>query len=164
MEPWRHALVAELRRAGRVAVVGIGNPSRGDDAAGTLAARLVHDKLGPAAPKALVIAADEAPENFTGVVRAFAPDIVVLVDAAATGRPPGSVGLIEPASIADDDASTHRQPLGRLVRYLEGTMACRTLVLGIEPCSFEGPGLSPAVGRAVRTVVAVFVEALAAAD
>lgn len=152
----------EVRRARRVAVVGIGNPGRGDDAAGTLAARGLRKEKIAGVPKALIISADEVPENFTGVVRAFGPDLVVLVDTAAAGRRPGSIGLVDCAAVADDDASTHRQPLGRLVRYLEGTMDCRALVLGIEPAAFDRPGLSPAVGRAVRTVVAVLAKALSA--
>lgn len=162
MESWSRIIVREVRQAARVAVVGIGNVSRGDDAAG---ARVAGDMLAgknPASAKALVIAAGQAPENYTGVVRAFGPDLVVLVDSAGAGRRPGSVFLVDRAAIADDDVSTHRLPLARIARHLEETMACRVLVLGIAPSSFDGTGMSPPVGRAVRKVVAVLEKALAA--
>jgi Ni,Fe-hydrogenase maturation factor len=52
-------------------------------------------------------------------------------------------------------------PLTRLARYIRETMDCRVLILGIEPSSFEeGAPVSPAVGRAVRRVVAVLRGAL----
>lgn len=150
-----------VRRSVRVAVIGVGNVERGDDGAGSLVARKLL--AGPASlpEKALVIAAGEAPENFTGVVRAFAPDLAVIVDSARAGRMPGAVFFVDPAEIADEDVSTHRVPLSRLALYLRETMGCRVLILGIEPSSSEpGAGVVPAVGRAVRTVAAAFRKAL----
>lgn len=162
MESWDIILDREIRRAVRVAVVGVGNTARGDDAAGTLAARGLLAELGPSPEKALVIAAEEAPENFTGAIRAFGPDLSLFVDSAAAGRAPGSVFLIDPVGISDDDVTTHRVPLSRIARYILETMNCRVLILGIEPLSLEeGAGVSPAVGRAVREVVDALRKALA---
>jgi hydrogenase 3 maturation protease len=163
MESWRRVVSREVRGATRVAIVGVGNIARGDDAAGVLVARHMLDGSRPAAAKALVIAAGRAPENYTGVVRAFGPDLVVLVDSAGAGRRPGSVFLVDRAAIADDDVSTHGLPLARIARYIEETMPCRVLILGIEPSSFEGKGMSPAARRAVRNVVKALEQALTAA-
>ena len=161
MESWERVLLREIHRSARVAVVGVGNVARGDDAAGALAARALLAGPGRLPAKTLVIPAEEAPENFTGVIRAFSPDLAVIVDAAAAGRPPGAVFLIDPAEVADEDVSTHRVPLTRLARYIRETMGCRVLILGIEPSSFEeGEEVSPAVGRAVRKVVAALRGAL----
>ncbi len=162
MGSWSRLVLREARRAARVAVVGVGNVGRGDDAAGVLVARGLLEDVALSEGRALVLAAGQAPENYTGVVRAFGPDLVVLVDSAGAGRRPGSVFLVDPAAIADDDVSTHRLPLARLARYLEETIGCRVLVLGIEPASFDASRVSPAVGRAVRKVVAVLAKALAA--
>jgi hydrogenase maturation protease len=112
---------------------------------------------GPAPLQAasLVVAAEEAPENFTGSIRAFGPDLAVLVDSARSGRPPGSIFLIDPADIAEEDVSTHRIPLTRLARYIRETMDCRVLLVGIEPGpphTKRSADLSPAVSLAVRTV------------
>ncbi len=161
MESWEQVLRKEIRLSARVAVIGVGNVARGDDAAGAHVARdLLRGR--PRLPqRALVVDAGDVPENFTGVVRAFAPDLSVIVDSAAAGRPPGEVFLIDPAEVADEDVSTHRVPLTRLARYIRETMGCRVSILGIEPSSFkEGAPVSPAVGRAVRQVVSVLRSAL----
>ena len=161
MDRWDLVLDREIRRAVRVAIVGVGNPARGDDAAGTLVARGLLAGLGSSPGKVLVIAAEEAPENFTGVIRAFGPDLSLLVDCAAAGRRPGALFLVDPAGVAEDAVSTHRIPLSRLARYIRETMGCRVLILGIEPVSFEnGARLSPAVDRAVRKAVGVLRKAL----
>jgi len=161
MQPWERVLRQEIRRSLRVAIVGVGNVARGDDAAGALAARALLSGRSPLPEKALVIDAGEVPENFTGVVRVFAPDLVVIVDSAATGGPAGAVFLVDPAEVADEDVSTHRIPLTRLSRYIRETMGCRVLILGIEPLSFEpGSPMTPAVGKAVRRVVSVLRRAL----
>jgi len=164
MESWDRILEREVLRAGRVAVVGIGNVSRGDDAAGTLVARALL--AGPAKPAetALVVPAGEAPENYTGLIRAFSPGLVVLVDCASGGRRPGDIFIVDPAAIAEEDVSTHRIPLSRLVRFIRETMECRVLVIGIEPSSIaEGRDVSPAVAAAVREAAAALRRALAAA-
>ena len=103
MGSWSRALRREILRSARVAVIGVGNAARGDDAAGDLAARYLLAGPSPLPAKALVVAAANVPENFTGVVRAFAPDLAVIVDSAAAGRPPGAVFLLDPDEIADDD-------------------------------------------------------------
>jgi hydrogenase 3 maturation protease len=161
MELWDRVLDREIRKAVRVAVVGVGNLARGDDAAGTLVARTLLARLGSSPGKALVIAAEEAPENYTGLIRAFSPDLSLLVDCAAAGHAPWTVLFLHPTPISDEDVSTHRVPLSRLAHYIRETMLCRVLILGIEPFSFkEGGGLSPAVGRAVRKIVDVLRQAL----
>jgi hydrogenase 3 maturation protease len=164
VDSWSAVLRREILRSKRVAVVGAGHIGRGDDAAGTLIARRLLDRTAPLPANALVIAAEEAPENFTGVVRAFAPDLTILVDAAHGGRPAGSIFLIDLAEIAEDDVSTHRIPLARLARYVRETMGCRVLLLGIEPASLAGRGegaVSPVVDRAVRKVADILRRALA---
>lgn len=161
MESWRRIILRGVRRAARVVVVGVGNVARGDDAAGVLVAQGLLEGGAPAEGRALVIVAGEVPENCTGAVRAFDPDLVLIVDSAGAGRRPGSVFLVDPAAIADDDVSTHRLPLTRIARYLEETIPCRVILLGIEPSAFDGEGTSPAVARAVRKLIAVLGQALA---
>jgi hydrogenase 3 maturation protease len=153
MESWGRVLRREVRQSARVAVIGVGNAGRGDDAAGALVAReLLAGRATP--PKtALVIDAGDVPENFTGVVRVFKPDLAVIVDSARAGRPPGTVFLVDPAEVAEEDLSTHRLPLSRLARYIRETMGSRVLILGIEPSSLEeGAAVVPAVNRAVKRV------------
>jgi hydrogenase 3 maturation protease len=161
MESWDRVLRREVRQSARIAVIGVGNVSRGDDAAGALVARaLLAGRASP--PKtSLVLDAGDVPENFTGVIRVFKPDLVVIVDSARAGRPPGTVFLVDPADVAEEDISTHRIPLSRLARYVRETMGSRVLILGIEPTSLEeGSAVVPAVGRAVKRVARALRQAL----
>lgn len=162
MGSWRKTLAREIGRSSRVAVLGIGNASRGDDAVGVMIARELLARPAGSGARTLVLAAEEAPENFTGAVRAFAPDLVLVLDAAPGEEPPGTISLIDPRRIADDDLSTHRIPLGRLVSYIEKTIGSRVRILGIEPASLEpGRGISPEASAAV-SAVAEFLEKILA--
>lgn len=73
------ALRAELVRVlrGRVVLLGIGNPLRGDDAAGCEIARQVRHMASPAllgSGRVLVLEAEDIPESYSGlVVPAAAP-------------------------------------------------------------------------------------------
>jgi hydrogenase maturation protease len=155
-EEWEDHLEEEFARFERLAVIGVGNADKGDDAAGVLCAQALQRRAGTrAASRLTVILAYNAPENFTGDVRKFGATHVLIVDAAAGGFSPGALFLFDPAEIRDDDASTHRAPLSLLANFLEKTAGCRVLVLGIEPKSFEpGASLSPEVSAAVENAAA----------
>jgi hydrogenase 3 maturation protease len=155
-EAWKSRLARELGRPKRLAVMGVGNVAKGDDGAGVFcAAALARLTAGLASPRLKIIPAGEAPENFTGDVRKFGATHVVIVDVAAGGFPGGTVFLADPRRIRDDDASTHRLPLPLLAAYLEQTVGCRVILLGIEPKSFEpGAPLSAEVSRAAESAAA----------
>jgi len=151
---WKARLARELGRPAKLAVLGVGNVSRGDDAAGIRAAEALARLAGAAAgPRLKVFVTHEAPENFTGAVRDYGPSHVLVIDAAAGGFPSGAVFVVDPAAIAHDDVSTHRTPLSALAAYLERTANCRVVILGIEPRAFaDGAALSREVAAAVETV------------
>ena len=109
-----------------------------------------------------MIVAHDVPENFTGRIRRTAPTHVLIVDAMLGGGRPGTVRLVERSRIADEEVSTHRIPLLRLVEFLEASVGCAVAVLGIEPGSLE-PGRKPsaAVEAAARRV-ALFLGEVAA--
>lgn len=136
----------------RVAVMGIGNELRGDDAAGVLAARALH---GLQHDRFLVVEAATAPENHTGLLRRFQPDLVLLIDAAQLGEQPGCVRWLAAADTEGLSASTHTTPPSMLARFLTETLGCEVALVGIQPydTSFDAP-VSPAVTAAVDAVVA----------
>ena len=70
-----------LNRPPRLAVVGIGHELRGDDAAGVRVARALQSRF-PTSDALVAIDAGSAPENHTGALRRFKPDLVLLIDAA----------------------------------------------------------------------------------
>jgi len=114
-----------------------------------------------ASPAVQVLDGGAAPENATGIVRRFRPTHVLIIDAADGGRAPGEVFFIDEKKIADDDLTTHRVPLSRLVRYLEEDIGCRVMLVGIQPGELsEDAPMSPAVKAAVGSLVSVIAEAI----
>ena len=109
-----------------------------------------------------MIDAGVAPENVTGRLRALQPDLVLIVDAAQLGQPPGTVEWFESEAIAGCSASTHSLPLHVFAGYLESEIGARVAMIGIQPESLEfGAALSRPVKRSVRQVVQGLRSALA---
>jgi hydrogenase 3 maturation protease len=136
---------------------------RGDDAAGVVVARALR-RVGLDAEQVLVIDAGPAPENYTGSLRRFAPDLVVLIDAAQLDAPPGAVQWVDWRSASGLSASTHTLPCAILGRYLVAQLGCEVALLGIQPAdTCLGARLSGAVRRSVNAVVKRLVAELSAA-
>lgn len=151
---------------GRVALVGMGQELRGDDAAGVIVARAMQALLEEHQPAAsasrwLAVDAGPAPENFTGLLRRFRPDVVVVVDAAHMGERAGAVGCLDWQAAGGLSASTHTLPLHVLAQYLTTELDCRLVLIGIQPGNSElGACLSPPVRAAVEYVVTALAYAL----
>ena len=127
-------------------LLGIGNPRHGDDALGPVFARAFRH------PDWRCVNAATAPENFTGLVRRLHPEILVLLDAADVGRPPGTLRRLAPAAIAAGDFGTHAGSIGRLAEYLAGC-AGQVVILGIQPLDTPpGQRLSAPVRAALRSL------------
>ena len=116
------------RLSGRVVVVGIGNPLRGDDGAGARLAELLAGTTG-----ALVINAEEVPENHLGPVVRARPDRILLIDAVDLGERPGSVALLEIDELRDYPPSTHRVPLAVFADFLGQATGAEILLLAVQP-------------------------------
>lgn len=156
---WQDALKANLKRSRRsetgtrTAIVGIGHELCGDDAAGLYVARALRALL-VSFDNWLVVEGGPAPENVTGMLRRFAPEVVVLVDAAQIGAPPGTVCWLDwrasPASIV----STHVGSLKLVANYLSTELNCDVMLLGIQmQDNTLGAPLTPKVASAVKAVV-----------
>ena len=113
---------------GNVVVMGIGNPCRGDDAAGSLVAQQISD-----APGVRVIDAQDVPENYLRQVVGEEPDTVVLIDSVDLDSAPGSVALLDKDQVAGYWPSTHRVPLSLLMNYLERETHARIFLIAIQP-------------------------------
>lgn len=140
----------------RTAVVGIGHELRGDDAAGIAVARALqpfaHEHL-------LVVDAGHAPENHTGPIRRFAPELVLLVDAAQMGEAPGAIRWLAWQETTGLSASTHTMPPYMLARYLAAELDTTIALIGIQPADTAlGAALSPEVQQAVKTIVDILLQ------
>jgi hydrogenase maturation protease HycI len=142
---------------GTVVVMGIGNPCRGDDAAGSLVARKISD-----VPGVHVIDAQDVPENYLCQVAEQRPDTVVLIDSVDLKSAPGSVAFLDKDQTAAYWPSTHRVPISLLMNYLERETPTRVLLIAIQPCqtAFLRP-MSAEVCSSVEAIAGVLKEVIA---
>lgn len=148
-------LSSEIGEAPRVAIVGIGNSLRNDDAAGILVVReLQHRECAADASHLLIIQAGHAPENVTGELRSFAPELILLIDAAEMWDIPGAICWVPIQAIDGMSASTHSLPLSMLARYLTLELNCMVALIGIQPKSNDfGEIVSAEVLQAIDEIV-----------
>lgn len=160
---WEDYLDSFIAGAGRILVLGIGNPVRGDDGAGTRVAELVRRAARRSRPRipCLSIPGGSAPENFTGVMRRFGPGKAILVDAVSAGLAPGAITLLEPAALGGITLSTHTMPMGILRDYLLGAGFSDQAVIGIQPAGIRlGEPMSTEVREASRAVARAILRSL----
>ena len=147
----------------RTAFLCIGNMLCSDDAAGMRIGELIRSAA--AAGGYLVCQCSTAPENFTGELRSFAPESVILIDAAHMTRAPGTVFVIPEGDIKGASFSTHMLPLNILTDYIRQEICSETAVIGIQPVSCEaGTGMCAGVEQAVRELSAEIIRAMSAAE
>jgi hydrogenase 3 maturation protease len=129
--------------------MGIGQAMNGDDAAGIAVVRallpLVADR-----DHVLVIEAAHAPENQTGPVRRFAPDLVLLIDAAQMDAPPGTVHWLDWRETDGLSATTHTLPPYMLAKFFVADLGCDVALIGIQPA---GNALHAQISAPVQAAV-----------
>lgn len=141
-------------------MLGIGMDWKSDDRLGVALARALAGKL-PDSADIRIASGGEAPENFTGAVRAFAPSHVVLLDAVDHGLAPGTVFLADEESIAVGDMTSHHLPLRLLMRFLSASLPCRVILVGVQPQTLRPGGrLSAPVRKILDPLAGFLAEAL----
>jgi len=141
---------------GNVVVMGIGNPCRGDDAAGSRVAREIAER-----PGVRVIDAQDVPEDYLSKVEACQPDTVVLIDSVDLGSAPGSAAFFDQDRTTGYYPSTHRVPLQLIVSYLERTTHARIFLLAIQPRQTGFlQAMSVEVSSSVEAITGVFNDVL----
>ena len=127
-------------------LLGIGHPRHGDDALGPVFARAFRH------PDWRGVNTATAPENFAGFVRRLHPDLLVLLDAADMGLPPGALRRLDPAAIQSGDFGTHAGSIGQFANYLADCVG-QIVILGIQPAAtIPGTRLSPPVRAALQAL------------
>jgi hydrogenase 3 maturation protease len=154
---------------GGTIVLGIGNRLGGDDAAGICVVDMLNPALSALSagrhkaktslpPEFLAIDAGTAPESYTSVIRQHRPDLLILVDAADMGLPPGALRTITPEKISILSFSTHHMPLSMFVSYVE-EFCGKVVLIGVQPKRIEaGSGISTAVCKSVKNLADVILE------
>jgi len=157
---WKLLLQQKISQQNKVAVLGIGQELCADDAAGVLVARHLQH-LVDAPDRVLVVEAGLAPENYTGLLRKFQPNLVILVDAAHLDETPGAVRLLDWKNAGGLSASTHTMPLSLLGGYLNREIGCEIAFIGIQAANttFDQEP-SPEVKNAAQQVARTLAELL----
>ena len=121
-----------------------------DDGVGVYVARAMVG-----APGWLAIPAGLALENALGLVARERPELLVIVDAADMGLPPGSFRRLPLERAEGMLGSSHALPLSFLVPLIPE--AARELVLvGVQPADLSlGEGLSPQVRRGADELISL---------
>lgn len=143
---WRNSLRQKLNQIKKsdasglpqICLIGIGNDLRGDDSVGPAIARLLStDERFSKAQNLLILDGGSAPENHTGKLRDFHPDLVLFIDTANLDASPGTIQLIPLELIDGMSASSHSLPLSLLARYIISEFGSQVEVLGIQPAQNE---------------------------
>jgi hydrogenase 3 maturation protease len=143
----------------RLAIVGVGHELRGDDAAGgVVVRRLARISETAVPPHILLMDGGHAPENHTGPIRRFAPDLVLFIDVALMDREPGSICWLPWQATSGLSASSHTMPLYMLARFLTAVSPCEVALIGIQP---QATSLAATLTPVVETAVAEIVTGLA---
>jgi hydrogenase maturation protease len=139
----------------RTVVIGVGNPLRGDDAAGVAVAELLR----PRVPDGVeVVSCNEEPSR---LMEAWdGAESVVLVDTVSSGEPPGTLHRFDAGEEAVPArtfrSSTHAIGITETIELARalGRLPRRVRLYGIEAAGFTtGAELTPAVESAVAFLV-----------
>ena len=141
-------------------VIGVGNPFRGDDAAGREVARRVRERV----PGELEVVVCELEP--TRLIDAWdGADTAIVADAVASGNEPGTVHRFDATSEAlpsrEFRSSTHALGIGETIELARaiGKLPSRIVVIGIEGESFgSGTELSEAALEGVERAVDLVLE------
>jgi hydrogenase maturation protease len=138
-----------------IRIIGLGNGMRRDDAVGLLAARRLRQEIGD---RAEVIEAEMAGVDLIEMMKGTR--VVILIDAARSGQPPGTVHRLDASAgpIAGRIFPRSSHAIGtvdalELARTI-GVLPTTVIIYGIEAADTEaGQTLSTPVAKALDQVV-----------
>jgi len=158
---WQENLILTLSslneddRRLRIAVVGVGQELRGDDAVGVYIARALMP-LADVERNLIVIDAGSTPENIAGLLKHFHPDIVLIFDAVQMNKNPGSVSWLSRDEITSASITTHTLPLSIFADFVRVELDCEVEIIGIQPLrTLLGSKMTEEMYRSIDSIVRV---------
>lgn len=142
--------------------MGIGNEMRGDDVAGIAVIRYLVEAFSPTPPpNLLLVEAAHAPENHTGPIRKFCPDLTILVDMAQMNEVSGTIRWLSWQETTGISASTHTMPPYMLAQYLTAVTPTEVALIGIQPVHTDlGEPMSEIMKTAINEVSQTLIDIL----
>jgi len=142
---------------GKVLILGVGNPLRGDDGAGPYLIKQLKGRIG-----ATLLNGEEEPENLLDQISGMKPDSILIVDSVNLRANPGSVALLEENQIGRKSPFTHHASLKLFIECVKGETGAKVLVLGIQPKSIEiGQAISSEVKESIGHLRDILIRAFA---
>jgi hydrogenase 3 maturation protease len=140
---------------GKLVLVGIGNPLRGDDGFGPALIERLQGKI-----NASCIDAGAAPENYVGRIVREEPDIILLVDVAHLDLEPGQYRILPPEDIVKSGFTTHDMSSRMLIEFLQHQTQADIFLLGVQPQQvLLGEEMSACVAKTLAEVEQLIREA-----
>jgi len=151
-------IIAWLIDYRRLAVLGIGNPIRGDDAVGMEILKALRRKV---PENVRLFECEMVPENFLSEIEMFNPSHVLMIDAAHFEAEAGEARLIPPEKIPGTALSTHAMPLSLFAEILRENLKVKVVLLGVQPEKVEfGEDLTPRLREASKEIAGIVRKAL----
>jgi hydrogenase 3 maturation protease len=113
---------------GKIVIIGIGNPMRGDDAVGNELVERIMNTV-----KFDCIKCEEVPEDYTADIISKNPDTLLIIDAINLNQNPGDIIILKPEQLKDECFDAHRIPISVFVKYLKNFVKNNVYILGIQP-------------------------------
>lgn len=136
------------RLKGKIVIVGMGNPLKGDDGLGPCLIKRLRGKV-----RAHLIDGGSAPENYVGKISSLKPDTILVVDACDLGWTPGGMRLLEVGKMENIGYSTHDISPRVFMNYLKEETGADVFMLAIQPKEVGlGEGLSSPVKEAIEKI------------
>ena len=147
-----------MGNARRLAVLGVGSTLRSDDGAGMyIVGRLIEIFSRENNHGVLFCEGETAPENFSGAIKNFQPDYILIFDAADIGEKPGEIIEIDYKRIGGPSFCSHMLPLRLMLDYLKIETGAEITLFGIQYQSLEFDG---EMTQSVKTSADFLVSAL----
>ena len=142
----------EINIPARVIVfVGLGNETRGDDAAGLLFLRALKKRMDYR--QSNFIEAGTNPENHLERILELHPELVVFIDAAHIDKAAGEMAWIDSKDLDTARISTHAFNMTMVENYLKSHASLQVKYFGIQP---ESTSVGHPVSDTVRLKLEMF--------
>lgn len=140
---------------GRVVILGIGNPIRGDDAFGSFFADRILGKI-----NFIVYNGGSSPENILGKIIQDNPDTILFVDAIDFGGSYGEMSLFNADEIKTRNFFfTHNPSPYLVVDFLRENTRAKIYLLAVQPKSITlGDKISPEIEKSLNCLAEWFLQ------
>jgi hydrogenase 3 maturation protease len=145
---------------GKVLILGVGNPLRGDDGAGPYLIKQLKGRV-----EANLLNGEEEPEILLDQIAGMKPDSILIVDSVDLMAKPGSAALMDENQIDKRSLFTHHASLKLFIECVKGETGAKVLVLGIQPKSMEiGQTMSREVKESLGHLRDILIRAFGSRD